>query len=248
MNTESAVTSAEGAVTETSAPKRRKSPGIVRQRVIDQLSLAERLAEVAQKAEHAPKLAAYGLDAAFLASFVLNLKDCRAGITHLASDKGERREATTQESTGRTALLNELQAAQSLAKLRLTLHPAETGLKARYHIGGELRTLSRASLESAAQEIIGHLKSDNFKGFEAPRIAALEAHFTAWRSADSTQSGAQSSAITTRQQLLDRFAEVEKQRRALQIAADTAYPYTNKANAGVRGEFGLPKNGPIKTV
>jgi hypothetical protein len=248
MSTENAEVMTEVGASVTEAPKRRKSPGIVAQNVIDKLSLAERLAAVAQKPEYAATLDDNGLGADIVASLVQNIRACRAGIIYLADRKATKSEATGTETDERTLLLNGLQKAQTLAKLAQTLDPSKTILKSRYLIGTPLRDLSRPDLESAADQIIAHLKADNFKGMPPAKIAELEAHLTAWRTADGTQSSAQSSAITitTRQELLDVFDKVEHQRRAIQLAADAAYPYTDKANAGIRGEFALPKNGPLK--
>ncbi len=246
MDTENAGDLAASGVGETKAPARRKSPGIVAQTLIDKLSLAERLATVAQKPEYAAALDDEGVGAELVASLVLNNSACRAGIVHLTDNRGSKSGATATETDERTLLLNGLQKAQTLAKLAQTLDSSKTTLKTHYLIGTPLRDLSRPDLESAADQIIAHLKADNFKGMPSAKITALESHLTAWRGADNTQTSAHSSAITTRQQLLDRFAEVERQRRAVQLAADSAYPYTDKANAGVRGEFRLPKNGPIK--
>lgn len=246
MNAEDGMQNPEAGATKAETGARRRAPGIVAQKVIDRLSQSERLADVARKPVHAPRLAPYGVDAAFVASFVQNLDDCRAGIATLADKKAGRSAATGSEGAERTTLLNGLQEAQALAKLRLTLHPTETALKARYFIGSTLRTMSRADLESAAERMIAHLKTDNLTGMDVAKLSALESSLTAWRSADRTQGGERSGAITTRGELMERFAEVERQRRAIQLAADAAFPYTDKSNGGVRSEFGLPKNGPVK--
>jgi hypothetical protein len=246
MDAEEGTQNVEAATQTVETGARRRAPGIVAQRVIDNLSKGERLSDVARKAEHAPKLAPFGIDAAFVASFTQDLSDCRDGIATLADRRAGRSAATGAEGTEKGNLLDGLREAQTLAKLRLTLHPAETGLKSRYFLGKTLQNMSRADLESAAEQIVAHLKTDNLTGMDAVKLSALESSLSAWRSADRTQASERSGAITTRAALMERFAEVERQRRAIQLAADAAFPYTDKSNAGVRSEFDLPKNGPVK--
>lgn len=245
-NSEAQGQPSEGTDSLSKSAGRRKSPGIVRQRLLDGLSLAERLTSVAQQPSYAPKLANYGLDAAFLTSFIQNIAACRAGIAHLADNRGTKSTATQSENSARMTLLNGLQEAQTVAKLKLTLQPTETALKSRYFLGQIVRGLKRSDLESAADQIIAHLKTDHLTGFDAAKISALETALAAWRAEDQTQGSAQSAAITTRQELLTRYAEVERQRRAIQLAADALYPYTDKQNAGIRGEFAIPKTRPFK--
>lgn len=248
MNTESIMPEAENITPEVGRQKQRKVPGVVSQRLIDNLSKAEHLIQVAQNQTYAIKLTTYGLDASFIQQLSANATQCRIGITMLSDKKGARLGATGEEGDRRSGLLGMLQEAQAVAKLQLTLHPTETHLKARYFIGTALRTMSRASLESATDQILAHLKTDHFIGFGADKIATLEAALTLWRGTEETQGNAQSSAVTIRRQLVVRFAEVEKQRRALQLAADAAFPYTDGNNAGIRREFHLPLHGPIKRI
>jgi hypothetical protein len=61
---------------------------------------------------------------------------------------------------------------------------------------------------------------------------------------NSTQTGSQSDATTARTALDGMVKAIMDKRIAVQYAADAEWPYTNKANAGIRREFFLPPDHP----
>ena len=60
-----------------------------------------------------------------------------------------------------------------------------------------------------------------------------------------TQTGSQSDATTARTALEAMVKAITDKRIAVQYAADAEWPYTNKANAGIRREFFLPTDRPF---
>ena len=69
-----------------------------------------------------------------------------------------------------------------------------------------------------------------------------------WKTHNATQSVAQNAATQAHSETERLFGEITTDRINLQLAADAAFPYTEKAYTAIRTEFGLPKNGPYKTV
>ncbi len=101
-------------------------------------------------------------------------------------------------------------------------------------------------LKSASQAIITRLATDTLPGMTPAAVAALKTARNEYMAVQTTQSGDQSGATTSRSQLEAKVKEVAAKRRQLQYAADAVWPSTEKINAGVRTEFKIPPKRALK--
>jgi hypothetical protein len=156
--------------------------------------------------------------------------------------------ATAREKTERLALIGLLQGVQSAAKRVWARSPTERGQLKAYYVGTALKALSFAALAEAADAIVRQARIDNLPGVTPQRLAALEQAISVWKGHNAAQSQAQTTASIAQQDITRLIAEITTARIQLQLAADTAFPYTDKANGPIRTELGLPKNGPYQAV
>ena len=244
MDTETLPTAPE-ALAAPKAPRRR---GMVDARTVRSLDLAEQRAQVAKRPEIATPLAAEALPAGFADSLLAQTALCRAAIATHLSATADRTSATAQEKTVRLALIGLLQGVQSAAKRLWGRSATERGQLKAYYVGTALKALSFATLAEAADAIVRQARVDNLPGVTPERLAALEQALSVWKGHNAAQAQAQNTASVAQQEITRLVAEITTARVQLQLAADSAFPYTDKANGPIRTEFGLPKNGPYQAV
>lgn len=244
MDTEVLPTATEA----VAAPKAPRPRGIVDARTVRGLDLAEQRAQVAKRPEVTAALADEALPPGFADSLLAQTALCRTAIaTHLSAN-ADRMSATAQEKTVRLALIGLLQGVQSAAKRQWGRSATERGQLKAYYVGTALKALSFAALAEAADAIVRQAHADNLPGVTPARLATLEQTISAWKGHNTTQSQAQNTASIAQQEITRLIAEITTARIQLQLAADSAFPYTDKANTPLRTEFGLPKNGPYQAI
>jgi hypothetical protein len=153
-----------------------------------------------------------------------------------------KQQATAAETGAQNTLIAAIADVQKAAKQK---YVGDKPALAAYYVGQDLRR-NRPLLETASQAILDKLATDKLPGIKDAQIAALTAARQAYVQADAAQAGEQSDATTARKELEAMLADILKKRMAIQYAADAVWPHTTPTNAGIRREFELPADRPMK--
>ena len=210
---------------------------------MDELGLAEQLAATAAKPAYAAKLTEEGIDDAFLTDLGAEIQESD-GLIGSATGKTAGKKATTlEEDTRKRRLLAAIAKIQNRAKRKYkkTTDP----LREKYFIGARIDS-NRGLLERSTRAILQALETDTLPGLKPAEVTGLTAALEAYVGIQGEQSGGQSGATTDRALLEAKVAEIADLRREIQYAADLVWPASDKANAGIRKEFGLSASKALK--
>ena len=212
------------------------------------LDQAERYATIAHRPEVAAALAEKDLTAAFITDLSGNVATCRGHLATFVQATTDRQVHTEREKALRLSLIVALQAVQSGAKRKWARTASQRDKLKGYFVGTTLKTLGFASLSEAADTILRQARPDSLPGVSTADLTGLESAITTWKAANEAQAQAQNAATVAHQAAESLAKTILNRRIQLQLAADVAFPYSDKASAAIRKEFGLPKNGPLNIV
>jgi len=148
---------------------------------------------------------------------------------------------TVVEADTKKALVTVINAVRNRVKMS---YPIRDPRRADYYIGQNIKR-SRTVLESAAATMIGHLTEKPPAKTLPGDAAALTAALTAYREAQSRQTGDQSKASQAREAFEIKVKKVRELRRAIQYAVEAIWPVGNVGAAAIRTEFGVPPDRPL---
>lgn len=222
-------------------PKRR-SPSALNQRQVKQAERARQVCRSAAKPDRAPALAAKGIPNNFPASLDVKLQTLLQKSSSAVDFTVDKESATLTESHAKTVLLADLRDMQGAAKQSWE---KSNPLKLKEYLVGERIEKSRATLEESAGIIIAKANADRPAGVDTSFIIKSQGDLTLYNQEQTKQESEQSSAHGTRAQRNALLAVIMSDCRAIQIAADRAWPFSNKANSGIRKEFLLPLDRPF---
>ncbi|WP_395141401.1 hypothetical protein [Armatimonas sp.] len=134
------------------------------------------------------------------------------------------------------------------AKRKWARKPGERDKLKGYFVGTNLKNRSAAELSEAAETILHQARLDTLPGVKPTDLTALNASLVAWKATNEAQAQAQNTATTSHSAADALSKSILDRRIEIQLAADKAFPYNDKANAAIRKEFGLPKNGPYSAT
>ena len=233
--------------TPTPAPKSKRGRGLLNKAQTKELTKAEQILIAAQKAARPAALAARDIGADFVTQALNDIEAARAKSAEAVADTTGTRTASVAEDTSEKKLLAALQEVQAAAKQKYARTQPEK-LKD-YYVGKRLNE-SRPLLEQYSLGIISKLGDDTLPGITPDKQTNLKSLRDAYISTNTDQTGSQSDATTARTALDTMVKAILDQRIAVQYAADAEWPYTDKANAGIRREFFLPVDRPfnVKTA
>jgi hypothetical protein len=219
-------------------------PGDFNQAQLETVRKSEGVARTAAKAEYKAKLVEEGMEAGTPDALLAKATAWRALSRKAVEATGGKEEATGLGTDAETALRREVEFYRGKARLAITKHrewkePEIDAFKARYFINKDIFT-SRALAEQSAGDIFQHAGEDALPGVTPARLAASAAALAAYTGTEAPQTGAQADATTLRSQRDAAFAEVIRLRQEIQFAADTAWPWHDDQNLGIRREFLLP--------
>jgi len=223
-------------------PKPKHDLGLFNKAQASEMSKAGQIFAAARKGDRPAALARREISAEFVTQAIADILAARAKSTEAVGDTTGTRTATVAEVASAKKLLVAMQEMQAAAKQKYARTQPEK-LKD-YYVGTRLDE-SRPLLEQYSQGIIDKLDSDTLPGITADKVTALGVLRTAYVSTNSDQSGSQSDATTARKGLEVMVKAITDKRIAVQYAADAEWPYTDKANAGIRREFFLPPDRPF---
>jgi hypothetical protein len=223
------------------APKRR-SPFELNRRQAAELNKAEVISIVAQKTAYATKLADHGITATFVTDLLDDIATARTRSITAVQATDSKISATSSQDVCAVKLLRGLRVVQTAARQKyLFTDPAKLG---DYYVGQRI-TESRAVLDLSAEAIVSKATTDTLPGITSAFLTQLSNDRAEWKACTAAQSTEQGRAKTQRAERDTMVEGIQLQRIEIQFAADAAWPWSDPDNAGVRGEFKLPRNRPL---
>jgi len=222
-------------------PKRNRSD--INQEWIQELTDSQQIAAAALKPIYAPALADGEIDGAKVSAFADDIKAAQKLASDAKLQTTSKENVTGDESDLMDALIAAIQEVQKRAKQKY--EASNPGVLKDYGIGKKWYN-SRAVLEQTATDVLTKLASDTLPGITPEKITALEKAAKDYKDVQTAQTGGQSGATTDRALLEKAVTDIAARRRQIQFAADASWPHTDKANAGIRAEFKLPADRPMK--
>lgn len=236
-------------------PAKRRSPGAINAKYLDEIALARELAAAAQLPEHAPHLERRGFTPAEAIAMEASASDLESAAMQAVGRTRARQLGTEEEANARHRLLEAIRPIRTGAKRKYRGEGNEAG-RAAYFVN-EATNISLERLLFIAGEMLRKLTTqpapaggaplppeDTLKGVLAEDLAELDAARTAYADADADQTGTGQEASALRAEVERLFGAVRELRIDLQLAADQAWPYTKPENAPARRAFNIPENRP----
>ncbi len=224
------------------ANKTSKAHGDLDKGHLANIQLGEDVAAAAQDPAHAARLATdEQIDAPTVANLVTLTTDTRTLAGQVITAKKGHLTATATAVTAQKALVRGLRDIQQRAKAKFKDKPKRSA----YCINKENFGRDRQSLEQDATDIITLGAADALRGLTPAKITAAKAALTAWKQADVNQGKAEEARSTLLGQLEAKVEAINAARHDIQLAADTCWPPTDKANAPIRRSFKIPTNKSI---
>lgn len=226
----------------TAPAKPKQTRGDTDKRILADIKFAEDVAEAAQDADHAPKLADEDLSATAASELLTLAGAARDLVGQAITAKKAKLAATQTEEKALNTLLAALRDFQQRAKRKFAKGDPK---RAAYGIGQENFGRGREGLVQDAETILKLAAADALPGLKPEKLSAATAALAAWKQADLDQHKAEEAQAQLLDQLAAQVAELNAGRRDIQLAADTAWPHTDPANAPLRRAFKLPVNQPV---
>ena len=222
-------------------PKRARS--IISQAHLDELSLSEQVVRAAEKDNHAPVLTEGGLDPATMTALKADLGAARDAVSGTTQKATGQKTVTRKEADLRDELVSLIRKVQGKAKQKYATR--NKPLLKDYLIGTDWES-NRAALEQAGKTILDKLAKDTLPGIKPADVTALKTAWDAYQAVEGEQAGEQTDLRTERGTLSELMEKIKTGRKDVQLAADSEWPASDKANAGTRQEFRLPLNRSLK--
>ena len=220
----------------------RRSPMELNRAQAEELNKTEFICLAAQKSAYATVLASHGITAAYVTTLVADIAAARSRSMAAVQSTDGKISATNAQDVCAEKLLRGLRVVQTAARQKyLYSDPAKLG---DYYVGQRINE-SRPVLDQTSQAIIAKATADTLPGITPAFLGALETDRAQWKACTASQSTQQSAAKTQRAERNTMVDSIQQRRIELQFAADAAWPWSNPENAGVRGEFKLPRHRPF---
>lgn len=223
----------------------KKTPGAISATYLTALQEAETVAHAVKQAAYAPRLAKSGITTATADSLLALVESCRGDFTGAVELRERKKSLTVAETAQEKALTQLVRQAQSAARQKGADSPDSEQYRANYYLGQNV-TVNRGNLATYSQGILQRLAVDNLPGCDAAFIAAFSTARTQWQQTNADQSEALAQAGERYQKAKDTLAEVQKERRRIQRAAEFQFPHSDPSNATARAAFLLPTTRPFR--
>ncbi|MBI5386571.1 MAG: hypothetical protein HZA90_18020 [Verrucomicrobia bacterium] len=226
----------------TDAAKAARTRGDIDQTILADIKLAEDVAAAAQDIDHKDKLAEEDLPPTAASELLTLAQAARERVGQVVTAKKAKLSSTQNEEKALNSLMAALRDLQQRAKRKF---PKGDPKLAAYGIGKTNFGRDRESLEQDAENAIKLATADALPGVKPEKLTAAGAALAAWKQADKDQHKAKEAQGKLLDLLNAKVAELNTKRREIQLAADTAWPHTDKANVPVRRAFKLSATQPI---
>lgn len=220
------------------APATKRRPGELNQRQLAEIEKLEALLPVCREAGAVGPLAEREVTEAFLVAAEGRLKVARESSVSAANVTVAGIVATDVVAKAKKRLLHCLRTFQAAARLKWQQsEPMKLG---RYLIGQRIGQ-SRPLLEQNAQIIIANGREDHLPAISEDMILEAEAKLKAYKESPIPQRSEKAEASGVRVARDEQVAEIIADRQHIQLAAESAWPARNPANACWRLKFRLPE-------
>lgn len=220
----------------------RRSPMELNREQAGELNKTGLICLAAQKTAYATVLADHDISATYVTTLVTDVATARTRSMTAVQATGSKKSATNLQDVCARKLLRGLRVVQTAARQKYRYSdPAKLG---DYYIGQRIDE-SRPVLDQTSQAILSKATADTLPGITPAYLATLDGFRTEWKACTASQSTEQSAATTQRAERNAMVDSIQQRRIELQFAADAAWPWSNPENAGVRGEFKLPRTRPL---
>ena len=203
---------------------------------------ADRISTAAQKPAYAALLAAREITAAFITQLVADILACRdLGATAVQATTGKT-VATDAAHTAETSLMTAIHEVQAAARQK---YARTNPVVMHDYMVSQRINQNQATFKQSVEAIIKKLGGDTLPGITPAKVANLQPLLNAYTTAAANPGSQQSDAPTQRKQRDAAVNSITDRRATIQFAADAEWPFTNDANAGIRGEFFPPLSQPF---
>ena len=219
----------------------KKHPGKLNKRQLTEIEQLDLLIPICREAGAVAPLAARNVNAAFLAAAEGRIALARTISTTAVTCTVLAKVATQGAGEAKDELMKSLRTFQNAA--RVEYQETDPTQLDRYLVGERIDQ-SRPILEQSGQTIISSTNTDRPPSIDTEMIVQATVKLAAYANSPVPQAderAAAKAARATRDQLV---REIIDDRQKIQTAADSAWPYTTPANAGMRLKFRLPANRP----
>ena len=223
-------------------PKKKHEHGEIDKKHLLALDTFEQIARSSLKENFAQILTDGGISPAFVTDFGNAVKFGRGLATGAVAKTHERKDDTLTETQAKTDLLAKVEYIHTRAEQQYAATPGNLD---DYNIGKQFYR-NRDQIIQSVNNILTKLESDTLPGVGPSTIVELSDALENFEQTKSAQKGAQGDATGNRAQLTKLIPQIKTSQIQIQLAIQAAYPHTDPANAGVRKEFGLPLNKPLR--
>jgi hypothetical protein len=227
----------------TPAGTRRRND--VNQADLADIKAARAIALTAQNADYVATLAEQDIAPDLAPALVADCDTASNEKAIAVTTKTNAKEAiTARETAAKQKLMTALRGMQDAVKRKF--ESTDPTKLAAYNIRKKNFGDDRKGLETDAQTMLKQDADDALPGFSQAKLAEVSGLLKAWMQADDDQSAAEKALETARLGFKKLVASINDRARQIQLAANTAWPYTEKANVVIRRAFALPTNRPLK--
>jgi hypothetical protein len=234
------------------APPPPRPRGDVRREFLDELSLARKVGAAAADPGYLADLSRVEMDPTLAGKIQVQIAQIDPLLTELKAERTDRATMTQQEKAARSHLLEVLQPIQTAAKRKYVGDVAKQ--REAYYINAGLGSKSLDTVVTACNTVLGRLTPatpggsplDTLPGITADGdILALRQALGDYTSRDAAQEEEGEDAEATLDKIEAAIKALAPWRRAVQQAADQAWPWRKPGSAAYRRAFALPTDRPL---
>ncbi len=218
-------------------PLAKRSPSDLNQAQVREVQRIILVCLAAQKPAYASALEAKGITAAFVVALLASARGLVGTECEVLDHESNSEVATHGGMLAKKTLITSLRGLQSAGR-QLHLHTSPEKLKD-YLVGNNI-TSSRAILDTSAQVIVGKANAERPPGVDTTLILRVQGEIATFTGANEAQGDEQVEAQDLRGERNTTVKSVKAGGQIILIAADRAWPSSDRQNAGVRRKFHLP--------
>lgn len=223
------------------APKPKRHPGKLNKQQLVEIGRTEVLIPMCREATAAGPLNTRNVTPAFLTAAEGRITAARTNSTSAVNCTVNAKAATGDVADAKDELMGSLRTFQNAA--RVGFQETDPVQLERYLIGERIDQ-SRDILEQSGQTIIANTNTDRPPSIDTEMINVATTKLATYTNSPTPQANERAAAKAARVARDTLVAQIIADRQKIQTAADSAWPYTNPANAGMRLKFRLPANRP----
>ena len=235
----------------TPDPKR-KSPGPINKRYLDEIKLIRDLVTQAQKPDRTAALTGVEWDGARVTALGEKASGLEAAALAAVGRKQARQLDTAAEGDARKTMLAAIHPIRVGAKRKYRNGPDAAAGRSAYYVNeptgvslDRLLFIADSMLRRLTPQAPATTPEDTLPGVTAAAISTLQTAHDAYVSADAEQQGTESEKREAQTALLNAYTSAHQERLDLQLGADQVWTHHDPANAAIRRDFQIPPDRPM---